>query len=502
MYKIKNKIIPSIIISICIFIMNPNNIYAKASYTMTEQEPGSTDIINLNHRIDNVNEYDNIIICSYGCSENNIGTNGGQCGSENSSFNTISYYVKNSPIIKWQIEMNMYQEISSMQQGGDKKSKLNFVWNGSGNAIPSGEIYFESPTSGNKNETWEKTNAYKNLQNSFECPQYLYYDLSLGNLDRSDFKTKYNSFWNSNDDELVLKNGNNMEICYADSGLCETRAEKDKTVFKNKNKLNYSFTEELNKILDSVNNDITSPAASDFLLRYYTSEEDICTAFKSNNGESFVDTLADENMINYINQSLKNHSSNSINSQLYTYEVINKINKDISNLSYEGRSLNEKINNLNTNYKNKFDESVDFYAKKCNVPDNVAEEFKKEASEAMTNKITKQTKNLYDDFDRLSTEELDCDNLFSDVADLISGAYFIIEILGVILLIALTVLDYAKVLLSDNKDDMKKSNQKLIKRVIILIVLLLLPALVNLILGVFNIKGFNSDNPLCVEIKK
>jgi hypothetical protein len=38
-------------------------------------------------------------------------------------------------------------------------------------------------------------------------------------------------------------------------------------------------------------------------------------------------------------------------------------------------------------------------------------------------------------------------------------------------------------------------------RLIIAVVILLLPALINFILGVFNIEGFNSDNPLCVEIK-
>ena len=48
---------------------------------------------------------------------------------------------------------------------------------------------------------------------------------------------------------------------------------------------------------------------------------------------------------------------------------------------------------------------------------------------------------------------------------------------------------------------MKKTNKRLATRLIVMIVILLLPALINFVLGVFNIEGFNSENPLCVEIK-
>ena len=85
------------------------------------------------------------------------------------------------------------------------------------------------------------------------------------------------------------------------------------------------------------------------------------------------------------------------------------------------------------------------------------------------------------------------------------------EIIALILLVGLTVLDYAKVIMSGEQDEMKKSNKRLLTRIIIAALILLLPMLIKLILGVFHIEGIGSGdptdpnspnyNPLCVEIK-
>ena len=105
--------------------------------------------------------------------------------------------------------------------------------------------------------------------------------------------------------------------------------------------------------------------------------------------------------------------------------------------------------------------------------------------------------------DPIGFEELDCENLFAGgLAELISNAYFLIEIAAVAIFIILTALDYAKAILNGEADEIKKVNQKLIKRIIIIFVIFLLPAIINFILRLFNIEGFNSENPLCVKIKK
>ena len=80
-------------------------------------------------------------------------------------------------------------------------------------------------------------------------------------------------------------------------------------------------------------------------------------------------------------------------------------------------------------------------------------------------------------------------------------AYFIIEIIAILIAIALTIKDYAVAILNSNADEIKKANKNLITRLIVIIILLLLPSLINLLFKVFNIKAFNSD-PLCGTVNK
>ena len=98
--------------------------------------------------------------------------------------------------------------------------------------------------------------------------------------------------------------------------------------------------------------------------------------------------------------------------------------------------------------------------------------------------------------------ELDCDGLFdAETKNVISGAYFIIEVLAILIVIGLTIKDYSVAILNSNQDEIKKANKRLLTRLIVLVILLLLPALINLVLKLFKIEMFNSD-PLCGTIKK
>lgn len=96
-------------------------------------------------------------------------------------------------------------------------------------------------------------------------------------------------------------------------------------------------------------------------------------------------------------------------------------------------------------------------------------------------------------------DEYDC-SFLTDVAGIIGDAYFILEMAGLAILVVLSVMDYLKVFLSDNADELKKVNSRFIKRLIVAVALFLLPALVNFSLRIFKIEGINSDHPLCVQI--
>lgn len=97
---------------------------------------------------------------------------------------------------------------------------------------------------------------------------------------------------------------------------------------------------------------------------------------------------------------------------------------------------------------------------------------------------------------------LDCNGLFDyETKQVISTAYFILEIIAILAVIGLTIKDYALAILNSNQDEIKKSNKRLLTRIIVLVVILLLPALINMTLKVFKVEVFNSD-PLCGTIKK
>ena len=68
---------------------------------------------------------------------------------------------------------------------------------------------------------------------------------------------------------------------------------------------------------------------------------------------------------------------------------------------------------------------------------------------------------------------------------------------AVVLLIILGVLDFIKASASGEADHMKKSGNKLMKRIIAVVVLFFLPVMVDLILGLIEIYGADS---VCLSI--
>ena len=70
-------------------------------------------------------------------------------------------------------------------------------------------------------------------------------------------------------------------------------------------------------------------------------------------------------------------------------------------------------------------------------------------------------------------EEFKCSDIFTDdMVDVIKTGYFILEMIGLAILIVFSSLDYIKVFMGDNADELKKANSNLIKRLIILVILL------------------------------
>lgn len=487
------KILFIFVLTIVLF---PINIKANGKEAnIRELKSGHTDIA-IEKARENSNE---IILCSYGCDGDNIGTNGAQCGNENESFSAILYDAEQN---SWNIEMNLYLYqlkpnpylgaatlLPDFMLGASKYVKYvkdedapakiyNYSWTGIKGSIQTNAIYYGE--SRNVNQGWSNSEGYNNLKNNLQCPAKIYYDHTI---DSGTITVKDKTY------SIYVKN--DMEICYENyEGGCSTRNEADKTQFGSSNSLNYSFADELGKTLDRVNADINASDEVNFLLNYYAAESDVCTAIGNNSGTQFAEMMEVKNFNNYINEEFRNYTSESPNKNSYTYENISKLRGSF------GESINQKFEDLRINYKNKLGESTKYYVNKCNpgLSEEEVNSYVDQVTNRMSEKIEKETAQWSE---KIDYTDLTCDELLGDVAEVISNAYFILEIIAIVIAVVLTVLDYAKVILSDGQDAMKKTNQKLIKRLIIVVVILLLPALVNLILSVFNIESFNSDNPLC-----
>lgn len=491
-----------IIILLTMFILFPKNINASgAEANIYKKSVTETDVISEKNKNPLSKE---IIICSYGCTDENVGKNGSQCGNENESFSAILYNADTGIQNKWSIEMNIFLQPLKFNPGANPFDKYaqykkdedapasvyNYKWTPIGSAVPVNGIYYENPSKKNDlNESWENTKAYTDLKDNFVCPQKMFYDHTIDTGTETEEHTSL--FGKEKSKTYTIYKNNNMEICYEDNGgSCLTRNETNKTIFGKANKLNYSFADELGRALVDINNDIVYSDSDSFLLEYYVTEDDVCTAIRTYNGNQLVADLEKENYENYINESLKKYIQNSPNEKLYTYETLSKISTHLNN------DLQSQFESLNTNYSTKIGESAEYYVKKCmpEMDNEYADSYKNEVTNGMTNKINKIAEEY---IKKLDFDTLTCDELLGDIADMIGKAYFMLEIAAIVIAVVLTALDYAKVILSDGQDAMKKTNQKLVKRLIIVVVILLLPALINLILTVFNIQNFNSENPLC-----
>ena len=141
--------------------------------------------------------------------------------------------------------------------------------------------------------------------------------------------------------------------------------------------------------------------------------------------------------------------------------------------------------------------TVGNYKKKCE--DKAGEEYvynEEELETQMTYTINRmQRENI-----SIDKNDLSCDSIFASIAGEIKTVYFFIEVLSIVLIIALSALEYAKIILNDNQDEFKKANKRLSRRIILLVTLFLLPAIINIVLSWFRIEGFNSKQPLCVNV--
>ncbi len=93
-----------------------------------------------------------------------------------------------------------------------------------------------------------------------------------------------------------------------------------------------------------------------------------------------------------------------------------------------------------------------------------------------------------------------CEELFdNDIKELINTIMNWIRIIVPILLIVFGIMDFTKATFDKNEDDMKKSREKFIKRIIAAVFVFLVPIFVNLILEIANSVWSNISPDTCIK---
>ena len=350
-------------------------------------------------------------------------------------------------------------------------------------------------------DDWSNTEMYNNVINKFQCPQYLYIDLA-----------------------------NQNELCFAnEEGKCEKVADNDPSVtFKNPIKLTYNINDELttvNRALHTArhfdnNSNYKADDKVKFLFSFDTqinyndsksAEENIeknCKHFSDkinvDGGQSYIKKLIKGDYVkNYITDLNNGYS-----------DIVARIPSGIRYPEIFNYDMQKQLLVFdNKKYRNEYFEKVDKLLED-NIIDSIkyassicdSTEYKINLDEEKSRSIIDGEYTVYKfedpeiDFD----DEFRCSDIFTEeMVDVIKTSYFIIEMVGLAILIVFSALDYIKVFMGDNADELKKANSNFIRRLIILVILFLLPALVNVILRLFKIdyvEGIDSKYHLCVHV--
>lgn len=93
---------------------------------------------------------------------------------------------------------------------------------------------------------------------------------------------------------------------------------------------------------------------------------------------------------------------------------------------------------------------------------------------------------------------INCNGLItSDAADFIGEIMGWIQILVPALLIVLGAIDFGSVVISDDKDGMKKASSRFVKRCISGVAIFFVPLVVKVLLDISGITGTLVDDPMC-----
>lgn len=163
------------------------------------------------------------------------------------------------------------------------------------------------------------------------------------------------------------------------------------------------------------------------------------------------------------------------------------------------------INSCVVNFKNNVKTEIDSRYNRKKISE---EEYKKlndmiSTLEEETQKLLQNVSSLYNTFNDFYGENsiISCEAILTtDFIEWLEWAYKFTEIIAILLVIIFSILDFMKAITSSDGDAIKKSSGKFVKRLACLLIIFLLPILINFIIKMTGISGFDTDNPVCIKV--
>lgn len=497
-----------------------------------------------------------LILCAYSCASQNTTTASGgkaaekwKCGTSTNDIWDIITYNFNGGNYKW----GMYTATTASSSGNGYDGLRIDSWHNR-TSLSQDSIYYGKPVDDDQDdpedEPWNKDiSSYKLMTNSFVCPKYAMNDDAEEVGGKPDYMEICYADNNESIEACIDSRNESKKTHYeyanpltysfaaelyhvlefAKTGMEKMTDEELVSPYLNMSKYQRTQIEEKicsiakdEKIEEVMNPDRDQYSAilNNLFSASFDEMADSYGEGKNGsdlNGSAYVRYMKNYNMISGLN-----------GKEIYTAEFLDKIlttgegtdkSIDIKHYDINGNeySLKEMYSEISMDkYSEKLTDAIIEYEKKCQEKINKQAEENPEFDEngnkiepqnVVHNKQELQNK-IYNRIGTIKKENinvditgtLDCDSLFADIATEIKTAYFFLEVLSIVLIVALSALEYAKIILNDNQDEFKKANKKLSRRLILLVTLFLLPAIINIVLRWFKIEGFNSENPLCVNV--
>ncbi len=161
---------------------------------------------------------------------------------------------------------------------------------------------------------------------------------------------------------------------------------------------------------------------------------------------------------------------------------------------------------IETQVVNCINSSMGLYTVIPNNCSNVSSENTTTGGEKCDPNTTGRTEDCYSDwgeiFGNIETEESDgCNTIFvdkngnyTDLYDFVQGLFTLIKIVTPIIVIALSTFDYIKAITASNADEMKKTNSRTIKRLIVGLFIFFLPFILDILFELFGLYDLSRCN--------